>query len=73
MRYKAFVYKENDINTYVTEKSFNNSTEIIDFLDEYVGYWVRFVSLENLNIIIEGIYKPWKQDFIQKGGKYYVA
>lgn len=58
MKYKAFVYKENDINTYVAEKSFNKLSEIIDFLDGYVGYWVRFVSLENLNIIIEGIYKP---------------
>lgn len=58
MKYKAFVYKENDISTYVAEKSFNKLSEIIDFLDGYVGYWVRFVGLENLNIIIEGIYKP---------------
>lgn len=58
MRYKAFVYKEHDINTYVAEKAFDNPMEIIDFLDRYVGYWVRFISLENLNIIIEGIYKP---------------
>lgn len=58
MEYKVFVYKENDIDTYVAEKAFNKPSEIIDFLDDYVGYWVRFVELANLNIIIEGVYKP---------------
>lgn len=56
--YKVFVYKENNIDTYVTEKTFEKSEEIIDFLDGYVGYWCRFVDLSNLSIIIEGIYKP---------------
>ena len=62
--YKVFVYKENDIDTYITEKSFEKSEEIIDLLDEYVGYWCRFVDLSNLNIIIEGVYKPWSRNII---------
>ena len=56
--YKVFVYKENDIHTYVTEKAFEKLEEIIDFLDKYIGYWCRFVDLSNLNIIIEGVYRP---------------
>ena len=51
MRWKLFIYRENNINTWVTEKAFNKPKEILDMLEKYKGFWCRIVDLSTLGIL----------------------
>ena len=66
MKWKLFIYRENDIETYVTEKAFNNPEEIQDMLKQYKGFWCRVVDLSTLDIMLEGAFDD---DFLNK--EYY--
>ena len=74
MKWKLFIYRENDIKTYVTEKAFNSTKEIEDMLIKYEGFWCRVVDLSTLEIMLEGAFdndflneeyykQPQNQDF----------
>lgn len=56
MKWKLFIYRENNINTWVTEKAFNKPKEILDMLEKYKGFWCRIVDLSTLEILLEGTF-----------------
>ena len=56
MKWKLFVYKENNINTWMAEKAFNKPSEILDMLEKYKGFWCRIVDLSTLEILLEGTF-----------------
>ena len=56
MRWKLFIYRENNINTWVAEKAFNKSEEILDMFEKYKGFWCRIVDLSTLEILLEGTF-----------------
>ena len=56
MKWKLFIYRGSNIETYVAEKSFNNPIEIEDMLIKYEGFWCRIVDLNTLEIILEGTF-----------------
>lgn len=56
MKWKLFIYIENNINTWVTEKAFNDPKEILDMLEKYKGFWCRVVDLSTLGILLDGTF-----------------
>ena len=55
-RWKLFIYRENNNNTWVAEKAFNKPEEILDMLEKYKGFWCRIVDLSTLEILLEGTF-----------------
>ena len=53
MKWKLFIYRENNINTWVAEKAFNKPEEILDMFGKYKGFWCRIVDLSTLEILLE--------------------
>ena len=39
LKYKLFVYRDSNIEHFVTEKAFTHPTEIKEMLDKYEGFW----------------------------------
>lgn len=56
MKWKLFIYRKNNINTWVAEKAFNKPEEILDMLGKYKGFWCRIVDLRTLKILLEGTF-----------------
>lgn len=56
MKWKLFIYRKNNINTWVAEKTFNKPEEILDMLGKYKGFWCRIVDLRTLKILLEGTF-----------------
>lgn len=55
-KYKLFIYLNDDINNYITEKRFNDVDEIQSMLDKYEGFWCRIVDLSTLECILTGVF-----------------
>ena len=56
MKWKLFIYRENNINTWVAEKAFNKPEGILDMFGKYKGSWFRIVDLSTLEILLEGTF-----------------
>ena len=56
LKYKAFVYYNDNIKSHVDEKAFNEPKEIETFLSKYEGYWCRIVDLSTLGIMLDGAF-----------------
>lgn len=56
LKYKAFIYLNNNIESYVDEKAFNKVEQIKQLLTKYEGYHCRIVDLSTLDIMLEGAF-----------------
>lgn len=56
LKYKLFIYRDSDINHFVTEKAFTHPTEIKEMLNEYEGFWCGIIDLSTLETLIEGTF-----------------
>lgn len=56
LKYKVFIYYNDNIESYIDEKAFNKPEQIETFLRKYEGYWCRIVDLSTLGIILEGTF-----------------
>lgn len=56
LNFKIFIYRNENVDSFVTEKAFNNVDEIKDMLNDYEGYWCRIIRTKDLSVILDGAF-----------------
>lgn len=56
MKYKLFIYYNDDKDNHIDSKEFNNPNEIEDMLEDYEGYWAKVIDLETSKAFLVGVF-----------------